>query len=177
MLAQEIVDRVYQHFIVEKNPPSIDKDGRCLYRGPNGTKCAAGLFIKDEEYKPDFEGMTAYTLGDTLPALRDKIIIGLQMLHDQCTRECVLHKTTFLELFSSELQRYCEDNGFRFGLDHKMTTEAACKSVLGEEQYNFLAKDLDAQLIVIVKEAVVAAFKQNLAGPAVEALRNYLQNQ
>jgi hypothetical protein len=27
----------------------------CLYRGPNGAKCAIGHLIRDEDYKPEFE--------------------------------------------------------------------------------------------------------------------------
>ena len=29
----------------------------CLYRGPNGTKCAAGILISDEVYDPEMENM------------------------------------------------------------------------------------------------------------------------
>jgi hypothetical protein len=28
----------------------------CLYRGPNDTKCAFGIFIPDEFYRPEMEG-------------------------------------------------------------------------------------------------------------------------
>lgn len=31
-------------------------EGACLYRGPNGTKCAIGMLIADEDYRPVFEG-------------------------------------------------------------------------------------------------------------------------
>jgi hypothetical protein len=32
-----------------------DDSGRCLYRGPNGAKCAIGLFIPDDRYNPQMD--------------------------------------------------------------------------------------------------------------------------
>jgi hypothetical protein len=29
---------------------SVNSDGECVYRGPNGARCAVGLFIPDSEY-------------------------------------------------------------------------------------------------------------------------------
>jgi hypothetical protein len=37
--------------------PSVTEKGECLYRGPNGTRCAVGLLIPDEAYFPALEGM------------------------------------------------------------------------------------------------------------------------
>lgn len=34
---------------------SADNEDRCLYRGPNGTKCAIGLFIPDKLYNSAME--------------------------------------------------------------------------------------------------------------------------
>jgi hypothetical protein len=31
----------------------------CMYRGKNGTKCAAGMLLPDEAYKPTMEGVAA----------------------------------------------------------------------------------------------------------------------
>lgn len=39
--------------------PSIDDDPNnrmCLYRGPDGRKCAFGLILPDDEHTPDLEG-------------------------------------------------------------------------------------------------------------------------
>lgn len=38
------------------NPSSELNSTRCLYRGPNGKKCAIGRHIPDEEYDPEMEG-------------------------------------------------------------------------------------------------------------------------
>lgn len=56
MTNQEAFDKVWHHFVVEQNPKSWDEKGICKYRGPNGTKCAAGIFISDEVYDPIIEG-------------------------------------------------------------------------------------------------------------------------
>lgn len=57
MQKQTMFNRVWNHFIVRGNPRSVDPDlaNECLYRGPNGAKCAAGLFISDKRYDPEIE--------------------------------------------------------------------------------------------------------------------------
>lgn len=55
---QEIFDKVAQHLITQGKPSaSYDNEGikHCLYRGPDGTKCAVGCLIPDEEYSKDIE--------------------------------------------------------------------------------------------------------------------------
>ena len=57
---QEVFDKVWDHFITKKNPQSIDiNSGRCYYRGPQGERCAAGLFIPDEKYHVELEHASA----------------------------------------------------------------------------------------------------------------------
>lgn len=53
MTLQEIYSTVRQHLLTQ-NARSA-KNGNCLYRGPNGTKCAAGALIPDEIYTPSIE--------------------------------------------------------------------------------------------------------------------------
>ena len=50
---QEIFDKVADHLFTQKC--KCTKDNVCLYRGDDGTKCAAGCLITDEEYKPAME--------------------------------------------------------------------------------------------------------------------------
>lgn len=67
MTAQGIFDPAMQANLQEKfdtvlaclrkqGRPSINADGACLYRGPDGLKCALGHLIPDATYKPWFEG-------------------------------------------------------------------------------------------------------------------------
>lgn len=44
-----------QHVVDNFKGQSINNHGICLYRGPEGTKCALGLFIPDELYQKDME--------------------------------------------------------------------------------------------------------------------------
>lgn len=48
MTKQEIFNRVWQHFVVDKGAPSCNDQGGCLYRGPGDARCAVGLFLSDE---------------------------------------------------------------------------------------------------------------------------------
>jgi len=59
--AQEVFDRVVTHLRAQ-NAKSISfnfdkKDMTCRYRGDNGTSCAVGCLIPDEDYDPIFEGI------------------------------------------------------------------------------------------------------------------------
>lgn len=46
-----------QHIKKEFKGKSINApDGYCLYRGPEGKKCAVGMFIPDEKYRPEMDG-------------------------------------------------------------------------------------------------------------------------
>lgn len=86
------------HILKNFKGKSISDDGDlCLYRGPNGRKCAVGLFIPDDLYQDAMD----YDLGDTyndivkiepkisshMP-LEKKAMTSLQTIHDTA------HKTS-----------------------------------------------------------------------------------
>ena len=50
--AQELYDFVVAA-IVKQGRPSVGDNDRCLYRGPDGLKCAAGHVIPDGIYSPE----------------------------------------------------------------------------------------------------------------------------
>jgi hypothetical protein len=57
--AQEVFDQVAKHLLEQgKKSFKLDADEGefCLYRGPEGTMCAAGCLISDNEYEDDMEG-------------------------------------------------------------------------------------------------------------------------
>lgn len=103
MTPKEIIDRVYKHFIVEKNPPSVQFNPvRYCYRGPNGTKCAVGIFIKDEDYKPEWDGYNGKSVSQLpLPYLQEHMALfhALQVAHDTS-----VHMTNFVEAFKTKLE-------------------------------------------------------------------------
>jgi hypothetical protein len=70
---------------------SFEGDETCAYRGENGTMCAAGCLITDDEYSPSFESNSIYTLVQQnllTPDLKERIepnermISDLQNFHD-----------------------------------------------------------------------------------------------
>ena len=64
MTKQEIFDKVVRA-LIEQGRPSVDPiTGFCLYRGPDGVKCAAGFLIPDERYQAIFEDQDIYSLAD-----------------------------------------------------------------------------------------------------------------
>lgn len=70
---------------------SVDQEGYgCLYRGPNGLKCAAGWIVPDELYQPEFD-TSVNPMWDhivrgrpDLQALADVgLVLDLQKAHDK----------------------------------------------------------------------------------------------
>jgi hypothetical protein len=58
MTDQEVFDFGYLA-IVKQGKGSIDENGRCYYRHPNGIyRCVAGQFIPDQEYTSDMEQLS-----------------------------------------------------------------------------------------------------------------------
>lgn len=52
---QELFDRVAAHLLTQRER-CMDADGACAYRGHDGMRCAVGIFIQEDKYKPEFEG-------------------------------------------------------------------------------------------------------------------------
>lgn len=91
--AQETFDTVVNH-LRQQGKRAVDPTlgGTCLYRAPDGSKCAVGILIKDEEYFPSMEllGTVRHLLKNdfVLPPLRKRLgehlslLIALQDIHD-----------------------------------------------------------------------------------------------
>lgn len=109
MTKQQAFNKVWQHFVVEKNPPSINKKGDCLYRGPNGEKCAAGLFIPDDKYRRSMECRPAECVADAMGVDTEtaKFIRHLQACHDDAS----VHLR-----FTAEMERRLKSVAARFNL-------------------------------------------------------------
>ncbi len=88
---QEMLDTVFDHFITKNNPPSfaIRDTGfiACLYRGPNDTKCAFGLFIPDNLYTPEMEGKEPRLIVKMHEANFSYFCQVLQNCHDQAVSQ------------------------------------------------------------------------------------------
>lgn len=80
---QEVFDYVVNKLFAQ-NSASINADDQCQYRGENGTKCAGGHLIADDDYKPWFEGAIWSELVDNgdVPIDHCYLIGELQAMHD-----------------------------------------------------------------------------------------------
>jgi hypothetical protein len=86
MQAQEIYDTVYKH-LMGMNHRSMLGVRNCVYRAPDGSKCAVGALIADDEYDSDMEGESAQSLSvkGMLPVrLAEHVLLlgNLQSIHD-----------------------------------------------------------------------------------------------
>ena len=90
---QEIFNKVVTHLLTQNARSFNAVDGKCLYRGDKGLKCAVGCLITDEYYHPNLEGR--YAGADAvLQAVLDSLevfwsqklvdlLIKLQRVHDE----------------------------------------------------------------------------------------------
>lgn len=94
MNIQEIFDTVSVHLLTQnKKSQESSFYSSCLYRGPNGLKCAVGCLIKDEFYNIHIENYSSdaecviKALGQSGIIIDDEIteiLYDLQDIHDTC---------------------------------------------------------------------------------------------
>jgi hypothetical protein len=113
---QEMFDTVWNHFVVNKGPmsaamigdpdmkPGVNNGVKCYYRGPNGARCAAGLFIDDETYHASMEQTTVDCLRNPddaslplFPHVMSVFLYQLQLCHDNAARDALLGVRDFHE--------------------------------------------------------------------------------
>lgn len=72
-------------------------NGTCLYRGPNGRKCAAGWLIPDEEFDDALNAKKAEMVPFFMKNFYDQMefICKLQLIHDSYTSPDLM-KTAFI---------------------------------------------------------------------------------
>jgi hypothetical protein len=85
--AQEVYNQVRDHLLAQNCVSAVGDSWitrQCLYRGPNGTKCAAGCLIGDDEYKPEMEKTSWDRLvkQEIVPGNHEELIVKLQRVHD-----------------------------------------------------------------------------------------------
>lgn len=102
MTAQEVYD-ASAHHLLEQGERSMSKSS-CAYRGPKGLKCAAGIFITDEQIEANDinEDMSWRGTLDYIPELRsehDDLIMHLQGIHDN---QDVTEWMTYLDILAHD---------------------------------------------------------------------------
>lgn len=107
---QEIFDHVWKHFITEENPRSTsDRDtGSCMYRGPGGRRCAAGLFIPDDKYSPRAEGRSIATVVKDLNLDWTPEQLGIMRQMQSCHDG---YASRDIDVFTKRLRTSAELNG------------------------------------------------------------------
>jgi hypothetical protein len=84
--AQEVFDQVVRTSLIQGKKSYDNKTDKCLYRGPNGTKCNAGQLIGDDEYQElwDINSYAWNTLVSkgAVPESHRSLITSLQRAHD-----------------------------------------------------------------------------------------------
>ena len=89
MTNQEAFETMVRH-AREQGRRSLNSQGKCRYRGKNGTKCFVGALIPDADYTVMLEGKPAMTLLRMLPCLRGLspvMLDRMQGIHDRVERE------------------------------------------------------------------------------------------
>lgn len=83
MNLQEIFNKVVLH-LNKQGVKSVNEDGRCMYRGDNGTMCAVGCLIHDNvylnEHNPRIEG---------LPVTYNQVQEHLRLSGISCDKETI----------------------------------------------------------------------------------------
>ena len=83
---QQVFNQAYIHLITQgKRAASPDLDvGGCAYLTNEGLKCAAGCFIAEDEYNPEFENNVWAVLVNDYGVTNKHydIIVELQHIHD-----------------------------------------------------------------------------------------------
>jgi hypothetical protein len=107
MTRQEIFDKVVSHFAVQREAAA--EYWMCMYRTPDGRKCAIGALIPDEVYSKRLEDKSVGTLLLEFPdimrasGLSDGdlcFLFALQDVHDGCASS----NKPFLNYFSHSMR-------------------------------------------------------------------------
>lgn len=128
MTLQEFFDQAVGG-VIRQGRRSVAENGKCLYRGPNGLKCAVGHCISDDEYDPLWDqdnGMGVWYISREVRYWSDdqvQLAGLLQEAHDDLS-----DGPYFVKHFHAE----CKGLAQQFGL--------VCKSI--EEYQNDVARVL-----------------------------------
>lgn len=83
---QTAFDRVATHLLAQNEKATDNKSGHCVYRAPDGRKCAIGALIPDDKYTSEMEGKMPEQLHNTWGLFGNEVNIelldDLQDCHD-----------------------------------------------------------------------------------------------
>ncbi len=123
MNKQEVFDKVSKHLLTQKERAVIYKNGvrffKCVYKAPNGFKCAIGCLIPDELYDPEIENEDVHNMTGLLNTVMktalgdidydDRQFLGsLQWIHDRVDPD---YWSIYLD---------------KFAIEHKLENNSKC---------------------------------------------------
>lgn len=123
MTKQEIFNKVRDHLLAQgkaaKGPLSQDSGNMtCMYRAPDGSKCAIGCLIPDDKYFPEMEGgpfqQFTHILAPALGIQEDDLEMfsksGLQKLLSDLMW---VHDNTSPLIWAKKLEHVADQNGLQ----------------------------------------------------------------
>lgn len=114
MTKQETFDIIVNHLRKQSKKSEHWNDyhefTECLYRGPDGLKCAVGCLIPDENYSEDMEGTGIQTELNLIkynmaPSKVDRILMNLGHDIDLCSDLQAVHDWCGVEDWEGHLER------------------------------------------------------------------------
>lgn len=87
-IMQEIFNKVVTKVLKQGKPSVLDAGCACLYRSPDGSKCAAGHLLPDKEYNESLEYTSVFDINwFTLNFDHDQLVMisDLQTAHDEAS--------------------------------------------------------------------------------------------
>jgi hypothetical protein len=124
--AQEVFDIVVNHLFTQGRPAHDGVQG-CMYRAPDGLRCAVGVLIPDDLYDPEFETNSADKVIHDLfkSGLADwreheKLLLALQDAHDNSFRTSVYDfNTTAYDFNTTALRTQLLKVAAEFSLEYR----------------------------------------------------------
>lgn len=114
---QECFNKVWDWFVVNKNPQSVKDNNVCQYRGPSGAKCAAGVLMRDEDYSVEFEGYGVNGINDSLNQYFNDLVqdicfvAKLQQAHDNWN--IIIHNKDFSIHMETTLTKLAQEHNLQ----------------------------------------------------------------
>jgi len=131
MNQQEILDRVWNYFITQKNPQSMSTEADsttpiCMYRTSTGNRCAVGVLIPDENYHPGLEDLGAVDWIVTKIRERDRLqnpdpLPALEQLGEDMRALLLEHETFLTKIQTAHDTTPLEDETFEDMLRERLT--------------------------------------------------------
>jgi hypothetical protein len=111
--AQELYDFIVEA-IVKQGRPSVGDNDRCLYRGPDGLKCAAGHVIPDSMYSPVIMENAGVIQLETEGELPKSLIHHVRLIgYLQDSHDAASKRSDFMNSFLSMINRDAEKHNLK----------------------------------------------------------------